>query len=398
MCSHLQGGARGIVDITYEFEFFAFGDNDVRRRLTRVTGSGLRVGGATPRQTGANAPRPLSQYDLGQETPGYRLEHTERGHIIGLQFGGPESIYNLVPMYAGFNGGSGGWGQMEAALASLLGQHSHRRVRMDVQIRYPAIDTAIPNFFLIQFAQEGTAPVPLDAFPAVQLHVHPPAQLSYDELDEPDLQMLDVLKRAQRLMMQERWLVEHSGQVEIPGSGRSMRSGTREIPVSIGAVDPSKFDLTNDNALQVFYLCRPYAVLDYLWFQHRSVYNGLGFGAPGVFTNTQPFSEAQRSAIRKVNILAHLGYMKSDIHGLVADLESYEDLYVGSADASAQVDHISGKAESGSNCFSNARLTSKMANIALNNAAKKLQLNSVYEDQRNWPALMQRFQAFWTGL
>jgi hypothetical protein len=377
-----------VADVKYDFEIFPFGDL-FRRRLTKVVGTGLRSGHPTTRLTGAKAPQPLSQYDLGAATPGYRLEHTERGHIIGLQFGGPEDPGNLVPMYAGFNGQAGGWGQFETKLADILAGNLHRRVTMTVTICYDAPDTAIPSGFIVSLVGEGHTHVPLETIGAFTVHVHPPAAIARDDVDEADLEMLDALKGAQVEMMTQRWRVETAGVIEVPG--------IRARPLSVGAVPAEVFDLEDETQRKVFYLCRPYAVLDYLCFVHPTVYAALGFGRPGKFDNTQPYSEAQKSAIRKVNILAHLGFMVSDIHGLLDGLEPYNSLYIGSADAAAQVDHIMGKAGSGSNTFSNARLVSKMANLGLNRTQAKEALNAIYADRRNWPVLAKRFNDFWTG-
>jgi hypothetical protein len=63
--------------------------------------------------------------------------------------------------------------------------------------------------------------------------------------------------------------------------------------------------------------------------------------------------------------------------------QPYSVLFVGAADASAQVDHIAGKAGSGSNCYSNARLVSKHMNLKLNNSDIKAQVNAYFEDNRN---------------
>lgn len=389
-----EEGKRSLAKITWRTEPYSFGTQQ-RERVTFVSGTGLRVGNPTPRLVAAAAPQPLSQYPLGLSVPGYRLEHTERGHLVGLQFGGPESPHNLVPMYADFNSGSGAWGKLEADLARWLGERRNRSIGMDVSMQYADAESAIPTSFGLSFVPEGEVP-PFDRFGGFRFHVHPPAHLARDDVDEADLQRLDLLKRAQKLMMENRWFIENTGHVAIAGSGRALRSRTTEIPVAVGALDLAAFDLGTEQGRAVAYLCRPYGVLDFLWFEANDAYRQLGFAPVGRFDNTQPFSEAQKSAIRKVNILAHLGFMVSDLHGL-SDQEPYNALYIGSADASAQVDHIAGKAGSGSNCFSNARLVSKKMNLALNQSVVKDAVNALYRDRSNWPMLARRFQDFWTG-
>jgi hypothetical protein len=386
-----------MADITYKYETYNFGD-EVRQRLTWVTGTGLKTGNPTKRLVASKAPQPLSQYPLGSDTPGYRLEHTERGHIIGLQFGGPESKYNLVPMYADYNGGSGAWGKLEQEIKKWLDGGTGRKLGMDVSISYENSESAIPSTFAFTINSECTATIS-ESLSGFNFYVHPPAYIKFDALDEDDLARLDVLKKAQKMMMQENWFVETSGAISIPGSGRSMRSGVQDIPVAVGGVDLTKFDLTTLEGLCAAYASRPYAVLDYLWFKHRETYsNVLKFAPVTKFDNTQPFSEAQRSTIQKVNILAHLGYMVSDLAQIIPEQETYPTLFIGSTDASAQVDHITGKAGSGSNCYSNARLVSKKMNLALNQSGMQAKVNAVYEDKTNWGAMSKVLMAFWTGL
>ncbi len=386
-----------MVQIVTKTDLYDFGDSQ-RRRVTWVSATGLRTGNATTRLVAAQAPQPLSQYPLGSDAPGYRLEHTERGHIIGLQFGGPEHPENLVPMYSDFNGGAGGWGQLERKIKAWLDGPGNRRLGMTVSIGYPSSETAIPSTFGLSFVPEGNVPMPMDLFGGFQFHVHPPAHLAYDEVVESDLLRFDILTRAQRRMMNERWFVETSGHVVIPGSGRSLRSGVQDIPVGVGAVALNLFDLNGRDGLFTAYLCRPYAVLDYLWFTQPEVFTGaLGFAPPGVFDNTQKFSGGQISAIRKTNIIAHLGYMLSDLFEVTTH-EQYAALYIGSTDASAQVDHIQGKAGAGSNCFSNARLVSKQMNLALNQTIVKTAVNATYADRARWPGFADRLNRFWSGL
>jgi hypothetical protein len=384
-----------LAEITWRTAPYSFG-TEQRERLTFVYGTGLRAGRPTARLVARAAPQPLSQYPLGATIPGYRLEHTERGHIIGLQFGGPEASTNLVPMYADFNGGSGAWGKLESRLVAWLEERRNRSIGMNVSIHYADAESPIPTSFGVTFVTENDPP-PIGQFGGFQFHVHPPAHIARDDVDEADLLRLDALKRAQRIMMDRHWLIERTGHITIAGSGRSMRSGATDIPVAIGALDVSAFDLASEEQRRIVYLCRPYAVLDFLWFEEKEIYRQLGFAPVGRFDNTQPFGEAQKSAIRKVNILAHLGYMVSDLHGLSPE-EPYHSLYIGSADASAQVDHIAGKAGAGSNCFSNARLVSKKMNLALNQAIVKDSVNAVYQSPMNWPALARRVEELWSGL
>jgi DNA/RNA non-specific endonuclease len=385
-----------MVQWTYQCANYRFGD-EVRQRVTSVTGSGLRSGNPTTRLTAKQAPQPLSQYPLGSDQPGYRLEHTERGHLIGLQFGGPEHSGNLVPMYAGFNGGSGAWGQKETRMRQWLDGGNNRKMSPSVTMGYDSDESAVPVFFGVSCASECGDALP-DELRGFQFHVHPIPQMERDDPDEADLERLDVLKKGQELMMKEKWFVEQSGLVSIPGSGRSLRSGVQDIQVAVGGVDLTKFNLDSTDGLSAAYASRPYAVLDYLWFKHKEAYtNFLKFAPVGKFDNTQPFSEGQKSAIRKVNILAHLGFMKSDLRKVVPDVEPYENLYVGSADASGQVDHITGKQGAGSNCYSNARLVSKVMNLALNRTGMQESVNAIYENPKNWPWIAQLLNAFWTG-
>jgi DNA/RNA non-specific endonuclease len=374
------------MDINYERETFAWGDG-VRLRLTRVWASGLSVKKPTDRLIAGAAPVPLSQYDIGSDQKGFRLPHTERGHLIGLQFGGPESKYNLVPMYAGFNGGSGAWGRFESAMASYL-HGSNDTLSLSVYISYPRNDDPIPSMFCAGVTSDRGYGLPQNLL-GFHVFMHEPPPLYFKDLQEDDLALYDTLIKYTRKMALEGWLIEDYPSVVVSGSGRVSRSAPtgRAIQLSVSELDiPTLKSVGGHQGWPIIYASRPYAVLDYLKVKDPGIYSTLGFPSFSAYDNTSGFSTPQRQAIQKVNVLFNIGYMGSDL--AFSDQEPYKDLAPGSADSKPQVDHISGKAESGSNAYSNDRLVSKTMNLKLRTDPVRKSIIDFYMEERNWPAIV----------
>jgi hypothetical protein len=332
-------------------ENFMFGGAP-RKRVRYALGLDM-PGPATTRIVG-NPPQPLSQYELSGYCD-YRLEHTERGHLIGLQYGGPEVPENLVAMYAGYNGAAGAWGIMERELAAHLAIRGNR-VNLNVHCCYPDATTAIPDRIEIIVQHVAGAPVPHN-FQHLRTLMQPPCIALQDPLTRPDAELRNNLEAEWKQMVLAKWYVESLG----------LTIGIRNIPLEVGCIAPGNVNWTKPAHVFAFYKARPYAVLDWLWFTRREQYFAMGLPAPGTISNTTGFSESQRSIIRKCNILFHEGWLTSDLWG-ITNRERYQHLIMASTDAQAQIDHISGRSGSGSNAFSNARVISADLNKTLNDA------------------------------
>lgn len=335
----------------YVTEFFTWG-TEQRRRVRFASGLDM-PGPATPRILN-NPPQPFSQYDSHDHLD-YRLEHTERGHLIGLQFGGPETPENLVPMFAGFNGAAGAWGIMEQELARHLGTLGNR-VNMHVQCCYADATTAIPERFEVIVQHIAGAPVP-NTFGPIKTLMQPPCIAVQDPLSRPDIELRNNLEAEWKLMVAAHWTIEQLG----------ITIGIRDVPLEVGCVAPGSINWARPENVFAFYRTRPYAVLDWLFYTKPLLYSSLGLASPGTISNTTGFSGNQISLIRKCNILFHDGWLVSDLWGITTR-ERYQYLVMASTDAQAQIDHISGRAGSGSNAFSNARVISSELNKTLNDA------------------------------
>lgn len=337
------------MEFKYVHELFTWGGEQRRRVLFAI---GLDLPGlATPRVLN-DPPQPLSQYDLNGHCD-YRLEHTERGHLIGLQFGGPEGPENLVPMYAGFNGAAGGWGIMERELATHLATHGNR-VNMHVHCCYADAKSAIPERFEVIVQHVAGGPVPAN-FDPLRTMMQPPCIAVQDPFTRPDAELRNNLEAAWKQMVADQWYIERMG----------ITVGIRDVPLEVGCIAPGKINWTIPANVHAFYRTRPYSVLDWLWHTRRDLYLSLGLATPGTISNTTGFSGSQISMIRKCNMLFHEGWLVSDLWG-ITDRESYRLLIMASTDAQAQIDHIAGRSGSGSNAFSNARVISAELNKTLN--------------------------------
>lgn len=333
-------------------------EGTLRNRLTAVQAKHVILPKtSTPRD---NSVMPLSQY-TGLSSVGYREMHTVRGHLVGLQFGGPEERNNLVPMYSGFNGGGGLWGTFEKNLRSYLNRRG-ASVDMEIEVQYRDAETPIPFAFNIKLAPAADGVLPQELQSSAGLLIHTPISFAMDVLSDEDTVLAKKISEWQAKMMSEGWCIEKEPAAVSPGIGAGrLRAGS-----------PAASEVNGDNAVGVrafYYKARPYSVLDYLWFKHRQEYFALGFPnfPGGTPANTTKFSAGQIRAILKLNTLINEGLLLSDLYGLTSD-EKSQILVFNSADMSPEVDHIFRKENGGSNCYSNARVISASVNKQLNRA------------------------------
>ena len=337
---------------TFESEAFSV-DGQMRQRVTKVQVSHLYLPArGTPRLAGQAAPMPLSQH-LSDVQVAARVTHTDRGHLVGLQFGGPEHPFNLVPMYSGFNGQSGAWGSFERTLREFLAVRG-RALDMFITLTYGSstdVPAQVPSVIAVSVSARGAAlPASLQG---LRILLHTPPSVETKVLDERDHELGELLETRESEMVAAGWFVEDH--IASPG---------RNSTLSVGLRQPSRadFGVGRDMAgTLTYYATRPYAVLDYLRYRHATDYARFGFPTPTV-QNVTEFSTQQLEAIRYVNVVRNGGVLRSDL----AAFDPFRDLMPASTDAKAVVDHIWPKQNGGANAFSNARLISQRLNTALN--------------------------------
>lgn len=284
--------------------------------------------------------------------------HTDRGHLIGLQFGGPEKPENLVPMYGGFNGPSGPWGLWESELAEHLGRKG-RSVDIEVWVTYPNIGSSVPSSFLVRVTAHSKHPLPTTLAGMRQMDMPIPVN-HYQEPNDWQRDFGTLLGSYQNDMEAANWYVEKDQAVSPGIKKAALCVGEREL-------QPSSIDFANMNQKRAFYDSRPYAVLDWMYFREKNYYQICGGpNMSGGFQNVSNFTGSQVNFIFQAAFARNGGFINSDLYG-VHGVEDQRRLMLGSTDYQGQVDHVYGKASGGSNAFSNARIISAKMNKALNN-------------------------------
>ena len=291
--------------------------------------------------SGAVAPRPL---------------HTDRGHLVGLQFGGPENPGNLVPMYGGFNSAAGAWGrQFETPLRDHLNTFG-TAVNLEIAVFYADTTTPIPNQFRVTVvASRGAALPPSLAVPLLLPHTPPTA--FHMEPHDFMYRAGFLLQTRQEQMEAACWSVELQG----------VSAGRLET-LQVGGLNPGSIDFAAPAQKAAFYAARPYAVLDFLYFNFPTEYRQLGGPhLAGGINNVSEFTADQVRFILQMNVVKYRGYMDSDLFGITPH-EEIRHLMPASTDFQGQVDHSMARSGAGSNAYSNARVISARLNKALNNA------------------------------
>jgi hypothetical protein len=327
-------------------------NGEARLRVRTVTATDVILPGhGTPRDSTV---QPLALHSSTGQAPRRPL-HTERGHLVGLRFGGPESPYNLVPMYAGFNSGAGGWGKFETKLEKHLNTPG-TAVNLAVEVSYPDKTTPIPNGFRITVTHNrGAALRERFAAPIELLHTAP--IVFYMEPHEFMDQAGALLQERQSQMEEFNWYVETDG-VSV-GALKALQ---------VGGLDPTAIDFTNARQKNAFYAARPYAVLDFLYYRFPEEYKQLG--GPHLMSginNVDKFTDGQVKFILEMNAVKYRGYLSSDLVD-VTPHEEIQYLMPASTDYQAQVDHASPRGKAGANAYSNARVISARLNKALNSS------------------------------
>lgn len=91
----------------------------------------------------------------------------EAGHIVALQFGGPDHPVNLAPMNKGANSASGLWGQIEQKMrhyvGNLAGGHPGGHLQVNLHLYYNSLEPRIPDQVFGSLVHVvGTAQTPVE--------------------------------------------------------------------------------------------------------------------------------------------------------------------------------------------------------------------------------------------
>ena len=281
---------------------------------------------------------PLSMYEGGVADT--RHQDCHRGHLIALEFGGPESSHNLVPMYGSFNSG-GSWRHFERALETWMNTAAnHCEVTIDCAYASDLTEEQrVPTQFTIT-AKVTDGPQTLNQSTWNILHPKP----------VPLVGGADPTKKAEYLaliaeMTNSGWNI--SDQLSLEGFPTY-----KPLPVFPAGV-------------------RPYAFIDYAeWKSVKDDPEKLCYwNSCVILAQACEFSSKQIEMIRAVNRVLNDGYLMSDA---IVD-PVYTDAYrvpglplgllvEGGHDHTPQVDHVVAKSASGAGVYSNAMLISAKHN------------------------------------
>lgn len=320
-----------------------------RQRPKTVTATDVILPLVGTARDGRVQPLALIQPNAGTDP---RPLHTDRGHLIALNFGGPEDSSNLVPMYGGFNSPGGAWGGFETALTNHLNKVGNA-VDISVTMTYGASSDAIPSAFDITVGRNRGDPLP-SSIPSPTKLLHTQPVTFFQTPDQTTLVSGIRLQQLKEQMEEACWYVELQRQ-----------SAGRDKAIRAGSIAPEEINFNDPKQKAVFYGTRPLGFLDFIELNYGSDFKTLG--GPNVsngLNNGDDFTSAQVDFILQMSVVRELGYLKSSLSG-VTPLEPFDNMMVGSTDASAQVDHIWPQQLGGSNCYSNARVVSAWCNQKL---------------------------------
>lgn len=319
----------------------AFGTNRSRpKKLVAVVAKGLKPA-TTPRVAGV---APLALYENGVADE--RHQDCHRGHLIALEFGGPDAKENLVPMYGGFNANHGLWRQLEGEIDTWVNANDGDEVTIECAYSAaPGDDPRIPFSFTVT-AKSSTKP---QTFSKTLQHPKPPPPIPHGA---------DQAKKAAYILLRTEmetagWLIENN-----LGNMDDMPA-YRRMPV----FQPKGATIWRS---------RPYAFLDYeAWKAVKDDVAKLGRWRNGIFgAATADFKEELRSKIKEVNLVLNDGYLVSDdpfdpvytqlkyrVPGLNPGI-----LVEGGHDMAPAVDHVVPQSMAGLAVYSNAMLISTKRN------------------------------------
>ncbi|NWB83964.1 MULTISPECIES: DNA/RNA non-specific endonuclease [Pseudomonas] len=316
-------------------ENFKGGARQRVKRLVAEMSPGVKPHTPTPRN---NTVLPLSMYEGGVADT--RHEDCHRGHLIALEFGGPESSSNLVPMYGSFNSG-GIWRQFERELESWVDAAGGN------------CEVAITCDYATEISEEQRVPTRFTIITKVLAGLHVNRTRTWPILHPkpaPIIGGADPTKKAEYLALID----------EMTNAGWNIQDQLNTV------------GFPSYRRLPVFpAAARPYAFLDYAeWKSVKDDPKQLAhWNDRVILSQAAEFSSTQIETIRAVNRVLNDGYLISD--DIVDPV--YTDKYripgqrvgllvEGGHDLTPQVDHIIAKSASGAAVYSNAMLISAKHN------------------------------------
>ncbi|GFM55791.1 hypothetical protein PSCICF_19690 [Pseudomonas cichorii] len=324
-------------------EHFKAGTRQRVKRLVAEMSPGLKPHTPTLRD---NTVLPLSMYEAGISDE--RHQDCHRGHLIALEFGGPEQSGNLVPMYGSFNSG-GIWRQFERDLETWVNA-AGGNCEVTIVCNYaidPAEDQRVPTMFTITVrVMNGLQTGRTYTWPIT--HTKP----------VPVVSGADPIKKAEYLALID----------EMTNLGWDIRNHL------------STAGFPSYRRMPQFPLAaKPYAFLDYAdWKAVKDSPEALGhWNNTLILAQASEFTSSQIETIRAVNRVLNDGLLISDS----PDDPVYTDRYripgqplgllvEGGHDLTPQVDHVIPKSASGAASYSNAMLIS-----AKHNSDKRARIN-----------------------
>lgn len=293
-------------DVIAQMEMFTFGGT-LRSRPIMLTGTLIKKRGSSGK---AQAATPTALIGTPSKSDSRPL-NTNAGHLLGLQFGGPNVSENIVPMYASFNQ-HGGWKSLEDQFIKLV-ESEAGRVTVMINISYGGPDPRIPSGFSAGASLANGGYVGFGFFP----HLAPAIEHVEIDIDE-----INLIKQRQHEMEKAAWTMDSKyPKLNLPPAGR----------------------------------IRPYAVLDYMSEVSRDL-------AMQSITNGREFNAYQINNILTINRVNGLGYLHSDDP---QDPFAGQPLLTVAGDQGPHVDHIVAKSTmSGCNAYSNAQVMSGFGNMS----------------------------------
>lgn len=315
------------------------------------------------------APWPLSQTSIGKDAqkPGH-----DGGHVIGLQLGGDDKGYNVVPMLPGFNRGV--WRGMEREVAALANATSG--LWMSVDMHYKDAVSVMPETFGVDVKDQTKNPPSVytkvlsqpDDIPEV-----PELSAQNARYVRNDLTHLSDAEEKERHEMRVAARTKASKEYNffrIPADvleqatiSSNARSGQKRRRDEAEGVDEEMLSLWVYNFMRdnqhlpppkdPLYpddpALRPYEYLDIIRYSERTgnLRIQVGFGP------RWDFSKKQRNLILQTNMTRNGGQLKSD-----DPQDPQQNLSVKGSMNFPEIDHIIPKVSGGSNLYSNARVVS----------------------------------------
>lgn len=315
-----------------------------RRRVKRLVAEVSTGGSSSTTRDNTILPLALYEGDVADDRP----IDCDRGHMIALEFGGPEASDNLVPMYGGFNSG-GAWRTFERELDGFAGVKNGQGVGtivVDITCDYSTVatdDARIPTSFTIA-AGAPTATTPERTWTIA--HPRPVPVLSPVDAHNRDLSV-----DARTRMNHAGWLIEENiGDLSSWPSYRRL---------------PQFPTVANRNASHTE---RPYGFLDFIdWFAVKDDRSALtNWQNQIILSSTSEFPTPKIAKILEANRALNGGGLLSDDPTDVAYTQlKYRvigwpagTLVPGSRDLAPEVDHIIPRSMTGTSTYSNAQVLS----------------------------------------